>query len=154
MAGMRSQVDAARHSRSVSAVKLASHLQPPGPALFIAPLLNTVLLLLVFFYLGSSFIVQSGVSVQLPESGSRLTGFERAHVISLPEGPDQLTYYDGRLVTLVELRQILEKVQPGDRRVIVHADQHSSSGHVMEITSIALGLGFEVAHATTPKEEP
>lgn len=134
-------------------MKLITHLQPPGPALYIAPLLNTVLLLLIFFYLGSNFIVQSGVSVQLPESGSRLSGFERAHVISLPAGQDQLTYLDGKLVSLVELKQMLEKVQPGDRRVIIHADQNAAFGHGMEVTSLALGLGFEVAHATKPKEE-
>mgnify|MGYP003346737913 CR=1 FL=1 len=29
-------------------MKLITHLQPPGPALYIAPLLNTVLLLLTF----------------------------------------------------------------------------------------------------------
>lgn len=135
-------------------MKLVSHLQPAGPTLYIAPLLNTVLLLLIFFYLGSSFVVQSGVSVQLPESASRLSGFERAHVISLPSGPDQVTYFDGRQVSLVELRQILEKVKPGERRIVIHADQRAAFGHVMDINSIALGLGFEVAHATTPKEEP
>ena len=134
-------------------MKLATHLQPPGPALYIAPLLNTVLLLLIFFYLGSTFVVQSGIGVQLPESASRLSGFERVHVISMPEGPDQVTYFDGRQVSALELRQILEKVKPGERRVIIHADQRVTSGHVMEITSIALGLGFEVAHATKPKED-
>ncbi len=135
-------------------MKLVTHLQPPGPALYIAPLLNTVLLLLIFFYLGSSFVVQSGVSVQLPESASRLSGFDRSHVISIPAGPDRITYYDGTRVSLVELRAILEKVKPSERRVIIHADQQATFGHVMEINSMALSLGFEVAHATTPKEEP
>ena len=59
-------------------MKLVSHLPPSGPALYVAPLLNTVLLLLIFFLLGSSFIVRSGVNVSLPESASRLSGFEDA----------------------------------------------------------------------------
>ena len=135
-------------------MKLASHLPPSGPALYIAPLLNTVLLLLIFFFLGSSFIVQSGVSVHLPESASRLSGFEQAHIIAVPAGPDAAFFYDGRQVSLAELRQLLEQERPGAKRVIIHGDQRTPYGRVMEVSSLALSLGFEIAHATTPKEEP
>lgn len=133
-------------------MKLFSHLPPSGPALYIAPLLNTVLLLVIFFFLGSSFIVQSGVSVVLPETAGKLSGFEQAHIITIPAGPDATLYYDGREVTLAELRLALENERPGQKRAIVHGDVRAPYGRVMEISQLALSLGFEIAHATTPKE--
>jgi len=135
-------------------MKLVSHLPPNGPTLYVAPLLNTVLLLLIFFLLGSSFIVRSGVNVSLPESASRLSGFEDAHVIAIPSGPDAVLYYDGRQVSLDELHQVLEREPAGTRRVIIHGDQRVPHGRVMEVSSLALNLGFDVAHATSPKDEP
>lgn len=135
-------------------MKLVSHLPPSGPALYVAPLLNTVLLLLIFFLLGSSFIVRSGVSVTLPESASRLSGFEDAHVIALPAGPDAMLFYDGRQMSMAELHQVLEKEPAGSRRVIIHGDQRVPHGRVMDVGSLALNLGFEIAFATTPKDEP
>jgi biopolymer transport protein ExbD len=135
-------------------MKLVSHLPPSGPALYVAPLLNTVLLLLIFFLLGSSFIVRSGVNVSLPESASRLSGFEDAHVVAIPAGPDARLFYDGRQVTMDELHKVLEHEPAGTRRVIIHGDQKVPHGRVMEVSSLALNLGFEIAIATTPKEEP
>ncbi len=135
-------------------MKLVSHLQTAGPAIYITPLLNTVLLLVVCFFLGRSFLVQSGVGVVLPESASRITGFQQAHVISVPGGPDAVIYFDGRLVTRDELRVILEKIPAGGKRVIIHGDRTAPYGRVMEINAMALSLGYEVAHATTPGEEP
>lgn len=133
-------------------MKLVSHLPQSGPALYIAPLLNTVLLLLIFFFLGSSFIVQSGVSVVLPDTASRLSGFEQAHIITVPAGPDATLYYDGREVTMAQLRQALENERPGSKRAIIHGDVHAPYGRVMEVSSLALSLGFEIAHGTTPKD--
>lgn len=133
-------------------MKLVSHLPQSGPALYIAPLLNTVLLLLIFFFLGSSFVVQSGISVMLPDTASRLSGFEQAHIITVPAGPDATLYYDGREVTLAQLRQALEAERPGQKRAIIHGDVRAPYGRVMEISSLALSLGFEIAHGTTPKD--
>lgn len=133
-------------------MKLVSHLPQSGPALYIAPLLNTVLLLLIFFFLGSSFVVQSGISVMLPDTASRLSGFEQAHIITVPAGPDATLYYDGREVTLAQLRQALEAERPGQKRAIIHGDVRAPYGRVMEVSSLALSLGFEIAHGTTPKD--
>jgi biopolymer transport protein ExbD len=134
-------------------MKLVSHLPSSGPALYIAPLLNTVLLLLIFFFLGSSFIVQSGVSVMLPDSASRVSGFEQAHIITIPAGPDAMFYYDGRQVSMADLRLALEKEPAGRKRAIIHGDLQAPYGRVMEVSSLALSFGFEIAHATTPKDE-
>lgn len=135
-------------------MKLVSHLPQSGPSLYIVPLLNTVMLLVVFFFLGSSFIVQSGVSVVLPQSGSLVPNTERSHLVTVTAAPESKIYYDGKEVTVTGLRTALEAENQGMHRVILQADQMAPYGRVMEVSSVALALGFELMQATTPEPEP
>jgi hypothetical protein len=52
-------------------MKLESHLPKQSPWLYITPLLNAILLLVVYFLFSSGFIVQSGIRVEKPRSSSR-----------------------------------------------------------------------------------
>lgn len=131
-------------------MKLESHLPRQSPWLYIAPLLNTILLLLVYFLFSSGFVIQSGVTVSLPQSSSRLSGFDRAHIIALTSGEEAPIYYDGKKVSLDQLKQSLTRDRDKDRRAIIHADESAPYGRVMEVSNMALALGFEIAHATTP----
>jgi biopolymer transport protein ExbD len=131
-------------------MKLESHLPRQSPWLYIAPLLNAILLLLVYFLFSSGFIVQSGITVNKPQSSSRLSGFDRAHVITVAPGPSGPVYFDGKRVTLGELEAALLGAREGERKAIVHADAAASHGRVVNVSDLALSLGFEVAHATAP----
>ena len=131
-------------------MKLESHLPRQSPWLYTVPLLNTILLLLVYFLFSSGFVIQSGVTVNLPQSASRLSGFDRAHIITIAGGEEAPVYYDGIKVTLDELNQRLDKDRKKDRRAIIHADVRAPFGKVMLVTNAALAMGFEIAHATTP----
>lgn len=131
-------------------MKLESQLPRQSPWLYTVPLLNTILLLLVYFLFSSGFVIQSGVTVNLPQSASRLSGFDRAHIITIAGGEDAPVYYDGKKVTLDELNQALDRDRKKDRRAIIHADVRAPFGKVMLVTNAALAVGFEIAHATTP----
>ena len=132
-------------------MKLESYLPKQSPWLYITPLLNAILLLLVYFLFSSGLIVQSGIRVEKPRSTSRLTGFDRAHIITLAAGNESPIYLNGQRVTLEELRgKIAQQGRDGERRVIVHADSHTPAGRLIEVSNVALELGFEVAYSTTP----
>jgi biopolymer transport protein ExbD len=132
-------------------MKLESYLPKQSPWLYITPLLNAILLLLVYFLFSSSFVVQSGIRVEKPRSTSRLTGFDRAHIITLAPGNEAPIYLDGQRVSLDELREKIEaQGREGERRVILHADRHTPAGRLIEVSNVALDLGFEVAYSTTP----
>ena len=135
-------------------MKLISHLPQAGPALYIAPLINTVLLLLVFFFLGSSFIVQPGIPVTLPQSPSRLIGFERARVITIAAMPEAQLYLDGQKMSLTQLTDALSVKSSTRRSAIIHADQRAPFGKVMAVSTLVMGLGYDVAHATTAPPTP
>ncbi len=131
-------------------MKLESHLPKQSPWLYTAPLLNTILLLLVYFLFSSGFVVQSGITVEHPQSSSRLTGFDRAHIITVAAGTDNALYFDGVRITTAELSEKLKANREGERRAIIHADRQAPFGRVIEISNIALGLGYEIAHSTVP----
>jgi biopolymer transport protein ExbD len=131
-------------------MKLESNLPKQSPWLYTAPLLNTILLLLVYFLFTSDFVVQSGISVEHPESNSRLTGFDRAHIITVAAGADSALYFDGARISQTELHEKLKANREGERRAIIHADKQAPHGRVIEIGNIALDLGYEVAYSTVP----
>lgn len=131
-------------------MKLESNLPKQSPWLYTAPLLNTILLLLVYFLFSSGFVVQSGITVDHPRSSSRLSGFDRAHIITIAAGGESSLYFDGIRTTTADLREKLKAHREGERRAIIHADRGAPFGRVIEIGNIALELGYEVAHSTVP----
>ncbi len=135
-------------------MKLVSHLPKQSPWLYITPLLNAILLLLVYFLFSSGFVVQSGITVEKPRSSSRLTGFDRAHIITIAGGQDAPMYFDGQRMTMEELRASLEERRDGERRILLHADRYATTGRFTEVSSLAMGLGYEVALSTNPSQQP
>jgi biopolymer transport protein ExbD len=131
-------------------MKLESHLPKQSPWLYITPLLNAVLLLVVYFLFSSGFIVQSGINVEKPHSSSRLTGFDRAHIVTLAPGSDSPLYFDGKRMTWEELRSELKGRKNGERRIILHTDRQAPTARFTEVSNLALELGYEVALSTTP----
>ena len=131
-------------------MKLESNLPKQSPWLYTAPLLNTILLLLVYFLFSSGFAQRSGIKVENPQSNSRLTGFDRAHIITIAAGVENSLYFDGVRTTTAELREKLKANREGERRAIIHADKQAPYGRVIEIGNLALDLGYEVAHSTVP----
>jgi biopolymer transport protein ExbD len=131
-------------------MKLESHLPKQSPWLYITPLLNAILLLLVYFLFSSGFIVQSGITVEKPRSSSRLTGFDRAHIVTLAAGNDAPMYFDGKRVNWEELRAELKDRRDGERRIILHTDRQAPTARFTEVSSLALEMGYEVALSTTP----
>jgi len=131
-------------------MKLESHLPRQSPWLYITPLLNAILLLLVYFLFSSGFVIQSGITVEKPRSSSRLTGFDRAHIITIAPGNEVPMYFDGKRVNFDELTQKLVEGRAGERRVIIHHDRQAPSGRVVEVINLAQELGYEAAISTTP----
>ena len=81
-----------------------------GPLGLVA-LLNVVLLLLLFFLLGSSFVLQPGIEVtQLPAASFNLPPQINARFVTLQPGPPLRIFYQDQRVTLDELgRRVTEQ---------------------------------------------
>ncbi len=134
-------------------MKLARSIALPAGPLGLAALLNVVLLLLFFFVLGSSLVLQPGISVTLPFSQFNLPPQANAQLITLLPGPPARIFYRDQPVTIGELGRQLAAYRGSPRSVIVRADRQTPYEAIMEVTNQALRQDFTVALATVPAPE-
>ena len=132
-------------------MKLESQLQLTPRLMHLVPFLGVVMLLLTFFLLGSSMVLQSGVRVRPPPSTSLLEPMPRAHIITLSAGRQPQIFLNDQPLSLMGLRTALaEPPRGGIRQVLVRADELAAHGLVVRVCQLALDAGYEVVQATTP----
>lgn len=119
----------------------------------VAPLVDVVLLLLIFFMLTSSFITPSGLRVDLP-SASAVEPQDRDH-LTVVISEDSEIFIEEQPVPLEDLQDRLAAslaAFPG-RTLILKADRGSRHGTVVRVMSLARDLGWEkMAIAAQPEE--
>ncbi len=121
-----------------------------GPLGLVA-LLNVVLLLLLFFLLGSSFVLQPGIEVtQLPSASFNLPPQVNAQYVTLQPGPPLRIFYRDQRVTLAELGHQLAAYHGSPRTIILRADGGTPYESVVAVMNQALLQQYSVALATVP----
>ena len=115
----------------------------------IAPLIDVVFQLLIFFMLTSSFIFQPGIRVRLPRAITSEMLSEKTALITVTA--ENLIYYNQNLVTLKELSSVLKKVASSRLPVLIKADKKASLGRIVEVWDLCRQEGVsQVNVATTP----
>lgn len=132
-------------------MKLESTLRKPSWLFHLAPVIDVILMLLIFFLLGSAFMVRSGVSVSLPRSASTLEGFSSARVLTISAGTPPILLLDGTRVAISDLEEELAAKGEGNR-LIIRADELATHGLVMKVANMAMTAGYELAFATASPE--
>ena len=114
-------------------------------ALFgIMPLLNVLLLVLVFYVLGSKFTLTPGVQVSLPVTSFALGTQHNAEIVSITGGPVAAIYHRDREVTMNELRERLSENKAAEKWLIIKADTCTPAGIVAAVTDEALRRSYSV----------
>ena len=134
-------------------MKIKAHVQPMATFNTIS-LTDIIFLLLVFFLLSSTFVLQPGVKVQLPETTHTDISSEKSIVISLTR--DGAVYLNDNLVSPVELgarlRQMVMNV--GNPIIAFRSDKASTIENLVEIMDIAKSAGGEkFIIVTSPRDE-
>jgi biopolymer transport protein ExbD len=114
-------------------------------------LTDIVFLLLIFFLLSSSFVIQSGIKVQLPKSVTGEQETQRQIVITVTE--KGLIFLNDRQVTTETLGGQLAPLigEDRDKIVIIKADQTVSLQSAVQVMDIAKGVGaLRLLIATQP----
>jgi biopolymer transport protein ExbD len=122
------------------------------PGLDLTPLVDTVLNLLIFFMLSSSFAFQPGIRVRLPEAASKEEEPKQDVVLILTR--DNRLYLNDEPLSLAELEtRVREHLRNRhDGVVIIKADREVWHGRVVEVMDIAKSAGaVRLAIATEPK---
>ena len=103
----------------------------------IAPLIDVVFLLLIFFMLSSHFVTQPGIKITLPSAVTARLHPEEDIIISITE--DSNLYLNERLVTLENLLEQLkiEIAKTEKKTVIIKADEKIDLGLAVKVMDLA-----------------
>jgi biopolymer transport protein ExbD len=104
---------------------------------------DIIFLLLIFFLLSSSFILQTGIRVQLPQVSTVEREVRKEVVVALTA--DEELYLDGVKVAWTHFHDRLEKrlAETGSKTVIVKGDESVRLGRTVQVMDIARQAGAE-----------
>lgn len=126
--------------------------QPVRPHLDTTPMTDMVFLLLVFFMLSSTFIVEPGIKVNLPKAKTAEVSPEKNVIITIA-GPEKI-YLGDKLLSLDNLPAQLQLALFGRREktVVIKADKKVEYGVVVQVLDIVRQAGAE--HLAIAAEKP
>lgn len=115
-----------------------------GPEISIAPLIDILFLLLIFFMVTSHFDISSGVRIDLPKVTKRIMGEEDENRVTLIIDKSAQLYLEGEKIEQEELRGLLEEKvkEEGLLNLVLHADKDVSHGTVVGIMDLAKSAGI------------
>lgn len=134
-------------------MKLRRHIKPLSGPIDVTALIDVVLLLLIFFMLSSTFVLQPGIKVSPPKGLNNTGVSDSRYIINVTDQKPPLVFLNDQIITLDQLSKDLRLIanRSGDVTVILRADQEVSHGFVTAIMNRALEAGVSVLIATQPK---
>lgn len=127
-----------------------SWLQSESHLLDMAPLIDVVFQLLIFFMLTSSFIFQPGIKIHLPKAITSEVLHEQNLVITIT-GDNQI-FLDNKLINRANLEERLKVAAKNDLPLLIKADRKASLGKVVEIWDLCRALGISKVNIATSQE--
>ncbi|MEW5894149.1 MAG: biopolymer transporter ExbD [Candidatus Omnitrophota bacterium] len=115
-----------------------------------APLIDVVFLLLIFFMLSSSFTFQSGIHVKLPKAVTSDIIKDDSFTITITS--ENVIYLNGNVVSLEELQSTLIKSAKKDTPVMIKADRRSSMGRIVDVWDLCRERGIEKINIATNRD--
>ena len=117
-----------------------------------APLIDVVFQLLIFFMLTSNFVVQSGIKVHLPKAISSEVVRSENLIVTLT-GQD-LLFLNDQPITINALTEKIREAAQDNKTLMLKADTSASLGRVVEIWDLCRQLGVpQINIATNQKVE-
>lgn len=118
----------------------------------LAPLIDVIFQLLIFFMLSSSFTFQKGIHVKLPPAVTSEPAQSATVVLTITD--DDVLYFQGRVITVKELREQLKTDPWKGKPVMIKADRRASLGRIVEIWDLCRELGIEHINIATTQPAP
>ena len=116
----------------------------------VAPLIDIIFLLLIFFMLTSSFIFQPGIKVNLPKAVTSEI-IQKENLILVID-KDNKIYIEERLMSDEELESRLHLAAQAGKPLLIKADRRASMGEVVRIWDLCRQKNIEKINiATTPE---
>ncbi len=116
----------------------------------LAPMIDIIFLLLIFFLLSSSFTSQSGINVKLPKAVTSDSITEDNFIIIISS--ENVIYHNDAVLTLEELNQQLQELRGQDIPVLIKADRRASLGRMVDVWDICRKYGIERINIATTQD--
>ena len=116
----------------------------------IAPLIDCVFLLLIFFLLTSNFIFQPGIKINLPKAVTSEVVQENTVVITVTS--DNRFYLNEMPITFIELKNRLKHISGKDKPLLIKADRDVGLGKVVAIWDFCRDIGIGQVNIATNQE--
>ncbi|MFA5089249.1 MAG: biopolymer transporter ExbD [Candidatus Omnitrophota bacterium] len=112
-----------------------------------APLIDVIFQLLIFFMLSSSFTFQSGITVKLPKAVTSDVIKEENVIITITS--EDIIYLNNQIITIKELKRELSKSAGEKRPILIKSDRRASVGRIVDVWDICRNLGIEKINIAT-----
>ena len=128
-------------------MRFKRHVEFERGQLDIAPLIDIVFLLLIFFMLTSSYIFQPGIKINLPKAVSSEV-IQKENLIIVVNASNVI-YLNNSSISLKQLKSHLEKAAQLARPILIKADRKASLGKVVEIWDMSRQAGLTQINIAT-----
>ena len=118
-----------------------------SPRLNIAPLIDVIFLLLIFFMLTSTFVSQAGIKVNLPKAVSSKVILEERLIIVIDK--KNHLYVNDKKIDKKDLKSLLTQAAEDERPILIMSDESSSMGRVVEVFDLCRQAGVTQINIAT-----
>ncbi len=116
----------------------------------LAPIVDVVFNLLIFFALTLNFAISSGIKVNLPKATGEIVEIKDVNIHIAKDG--KVYFNDALMRSAGSLKKEFEKIPDKDTLVIIRADSQAMHGPVVSTMDLAKDQGFsKIAIAVEPK---
>ncbi|GBC62340.1 biopolymer transporter ExbD [Desulfonema ishimotonii] len=134
-------------------VRISRQRRSKGAEINMAPLLDMVFILLIFFIVTTSFVKESGVEIQRPTAKSAMPR-EKVHLMVEVTQTGDL-FIEGKSIDIRSLRARMKRfiVETPGGSVVIVADRQSSTGTVIRVLDESRLAGVENISVSARKPE-
>ncbi|MGM0521367.1 MAG: ExbD/TolR family protein [Pseudomonadota bacterium] len=107
----------------------------------LTPMLDVVFIMLIFFIVTTSFIKESGVEIERPESSAASPRPDAQVLVAVT--PEGAVWVDGRPVDLHRVGQTVADIVTGEGSVVIQADRNATTGVLIEVMDRLQSAGVD-----------
>jgi len=117
-----------------------------------APLIDMIFILLIFFIVTTSFVKESGVDVQRPKAASAVTNQKTNVIISVTK--EGMVFAEGKTIDIRSVRGYMERflAETPEGSVVIAADENSRTGTVIRVLDACRLAGVQNISVAAKKE--
>jgi len=121
------------------------------PVLFgLIPVINVLFLVVLFFSVGSRFLLQPGIGITLPFSSWTLGPQKNPQILTITGGAAPAIFFRDRRWKISDIHEALSAPDLKDHTLIVKADSSTPYALVIQVVNEGLRAGLPVVLATAP----